>query len=153
MRNEELAKDSVHSFYVCQDAYTRLEVSDSEIVIMLLPTSPLRTAASIQGCVNLLKGDVESVISAVKSPIQPGQLWVKKGLDYVQLFSGREKNTQSQDWEKTYCINGSIYVCTVETLKKYQSFYSQKLELYEMSEEESLDINTEREFEILEKLL
>ena len=55
--------------------------------------------------------------------------------------------------QKFYRLNGAIYISKVTTLKKLGSFYGKNSYAYIMKQSESIDIDTELDFEYADFLL
>ena len=71
-RPEELAMDDTPSLPVFQHAIEHLE---GDIIVILQPTSPLRTGADIDGAIELITG-CDSVMSVYKEGIPNGAVYV-----------------------------------------------------------------------------
>jgi N-acylneuraminate cytidylyltransferase len=127
---------------------------EPDFIVLLQPTSPLRTSIDIDEAVALyLEGDCESVISVAESAHPPyWNMILKDG--YLQPLFGQESLTnRRQDFPKTYLPNGAIYIASPSILKLNRSFYTLKTKPYYMSQEKSLDIDTEIDLLIAEILI
>jgi N-acylneuraminate cytidylyltransferase len=63
-------------------------------------------------------------------------------------------STRSQDLEPVYIVNGSFYLVTAKDLRKYKSFFiEESIPLVINSKIESLDIDTEQDWEFAEYCL
>ena len=126
-----------------------------ELVVYLQPTSPMRSAADIDAAVKLLRDtDADSVVS-VKAVTEHPQ-WMKK-MDGEQrissLFEELEITTARQNLEKSYLLNGAIYLSTTEALLKHRNFYGADTRGYLMPEERSIDIDTLNDFLMAQALI
>lgn len=124
------------------------------IIVLLQPTSPLRTFQDIDSAIELfLNKKCGSVISVFEAEFN---FWWAFGIksDYLKPFFGWEKFfSRSQDLPKLYMPNGAIYIAAPETLKKYNSFYTKENILpYIMPKERSVDIDYEIDFKLTELL-
>jgi len=156
-RPKELATDTAKTIDVI---FHLLDVLKKEkyypkIVVLLQPTSPLRTFQDIDSAVKLfLNKKCRSVISVFEAE---ANFWwameIKKS--YLKPFFTWEKFfARSQDLPKVYTPNGAIYISTPEILKKYKSFYIKNEILpYIMPKERSIDIDYEIDFKLAELII
>ena len=126
-----------------------------ELVVYLQPTSPMRSAADIDAAVKLLHDrNADSVVS-VKAVTEYPQ-WMKK-MDGEQrispLFEELEITAARQNLEKSYILNGAIYLSTTEALLKHRNFYGSDTRGYLMPEERSIDIDTLNDFLMAQALI
>jgi CMP-N-acetylneuraminic acid synthetase len=124
---------------------------DKTIVILLQPTSPLRTTEDIDNSINIfLQGKCESVISVCK--INHSPLWsFKLEDDYLKSFYRQEYlEKRRQELPILYTPNGAIYISTPKSLHKYLSFFGKKIIPYIMPFERSIDIDSEEDFNLAE---
>jgi len=120
-------------------------------IIVLQPTSPLRTSDDIDNAINLFyeKG-ADSVISFVKAshPI----LWHKAINEHGQIIENSyQQFSNRQDLEITYYPNGAIYIFSKEMVFANLS-YSDKTYAYLMPKERSIDIDDISQFNYAEYL-
>lgn len=156
-RPVELAGDNSATIDVVKHVIEALKEKENyipEIIVLLQPTSPLRTTEDIDNTIELFEdNDCESVISVceVKKPlywnfkIEGGYLEPIFGVQYFKM--------RRQDIEKTYVPNGAIYISKPRTLYKYKSFYCKRTIPYVMPLERSIDIDEEIDFKLAEFLL
>ena len=131
----------------------KAERYNPEIVVLLQPTSPLRTTNDINGAIQLfLKNKCEAVISFHESD---SILWsFKMGKKYLKPILGDKYLKQrSQDLTKVYVPNGALYVFTPKNLLKYKSFYAKDLLPYIMSSQRSMDIDREIDLKLAELIM
>lgn len=125
-----------------------------EIVVLLQPTSPLRSSGDIDNAVIIfLKNSCETVMSVctANSPIYRS---LKLKRQYLKPVLGQKYVlARSQNLPKIYIANGAIYISTPKIIKKYQSVYTSKILPYFMPEEKSIDIDDELDFKKAEKLM
>ena len=147
MRPNELATDETQSIYAVIDLINTLKVYDDnyDYVILLQPTSPLRTAKDIDKAFRLLiKSEIDAVISVCKSEHSP--LWsnkLPKDMDMSNFISESIRNNRSQDLEQYYRLNGAIYICNIQRLLNEKTFnIKSKCKAYVMNRENSIDIDT-----------
>ena len=154
-RPKELAKDESPTI----DAiFHTLEVLKSEnynpdIIILLQPTSPLRTTKDIDNAMELfLNTNCESVVSVCELKHSPYWCFeIEKG--YLKsLFGDEYLRRRRQDLENVYMPNGAMYISTPENLRKYKGFYCLRTIPYIMPPERGIDIDNEVDFMLAELL-
>ena len=155
-RPQELAKDKSPTIDTIYHAFNVLEKENysPDVVVLLQPTSPLRTAVDIDNAIKLfLDGKCESVVSVCEMEHPP--YWsLKTEEGYLKpLFDAKYFRIRRQDLEKAYMPNGAIFVSTLQILYKYKSFYCEKIIPYVMLAERSVDIDTEMDFLLAELLV
>lgn len=125
-----------------------------ENIIVLQPTSPLRTCQNLNEAFQLFyEKEADSVVSVCEcehSPLLSNTLSDDRNMFG---FIPRENNRRRQDLEKYYRLNGAIYISKSSVLKQIQSFYGTKSYAYIMSRLESIDIDTRLDFEYAEFLM
>lgn len=139
-RPVELAADDTPSAEVIRHALES-EIK-CDVLVLLQPTSPLRTAEHIDEALTLLMaGTANSVVSVCESPVAPELLFRlgDKGMLSPVLESQQGRR---QDFQKTYLLNGAIYGAHVSDLESVAySFSSLTAHPYIMRREDSLDID------------
>ncbi|MGI2201452.1 cytidylyltransferase domain-containing protein [Shewanella baltica] len=128
---------------------------DADIVIILQPTSPLRTSEHIDRAVELfIKKQAQSVVSV--TPCEHSPLWTntlpKNGS--VHNFIRPEALKRSQELEKFYRFNGAIYIFDTKILIEQQKIcYTSLSYAYLMENSVSFDIDHKLDFELAEFIL
>jgi N-acylneuraminate cytidylyltransferase/CMP-N,N'-diacetyllegionaminic acid synthase len=159
LRPEHLATDSALAIdvylYTC-DRLMSLGAGPISDFVTLQPTSPLRLAEDVDAAISLFREkNADSVISVTESA-RPFE-WLRSiGSDGVLRKleppeSGVLRNRQ--ECEKTYMVNGAIYVFKCELLKESRDYYSEMTFPYVVPPERSVDIDTILDFEIAEYLM
>lgn len=154
-RPEELATDEAKTIDVIFHVLNALkeEGYTSDIVVLLQPTSPLRTVNDIDRAIELFLGsDGESVVGVSEFNSAYWSFKIEKG-HLKPLFDKRYLRTMRQDLDKVYIPNGAIYISTPQMLYKYESFYCDRTVPYIMPAERSIDIDTEVDFMLAELLM
>ena len=152
VREAQLAQDATPTIDVVLDVLARLP--GYEWVVLLQPTSPLRTAQDMEGaiqrCLDAKAPSCASVSLAEESPY-----WMfTQGSDarLVPLLP-HAAAVRRQDLPPVYSLNGAIYVARSEWLRKERKFLSNETVGYEMPAERSLDIDSESDFLQVQKLM
>lgn len=124
------------------------------IIILLQPTSPLRTSLDIDCSLNIfLKNKCDSVISVCEFSHSPYWGLKMKGEYLKPVFGNKYLKKRRQDLPTIYLPNGAIFISTPQYLKKHRTFYSEKTIPYIMPAERSIDIDTELDFKLAELIL
>ncbi len=159
MRPPELARDNTPTIPVMQDLVRRLEAAGEryDATFLLQPTNPLRTAADIDGAVDLLETTgADSVISFVdtgerhparmKSVDETGRV-----LDppFAEPFEGMPR----QQLPKLYLRDGSVYLTRRDVLMEQNSLKGADCRAWIMPEERSWNIDTPFDLFIVEQMM
>jgi len=156
MRPKELATDEAGSVDVILHALKYLEDADNyspDIVVLLQPTSPLRTTEETDKALELFfTNKYDSLISVYEAPKH--YLWLFESKeDFLRPFACLRSKLADNKPHKFYVPNGAIYIANSETLKKNKTFYTKKLSYFVMPYERSIDIDTELDLIIAETIL
>ena len=127
-----------------------------DYLILLQPTSPLRTSKHIEEAFTLLgKTDAMGAISVCQTehPTEwMGKLSSNGSLD--SFFRQTELDKQSQLFSPSYQINGAIYIVPVKQfLEERTLFLSSGMVAYVMERIDSVDIDDEYDLRLAEWLL
>lgn len=151
MRPDSLASDEAKTFDVVRHAiqWFREQGSEFDAVVLLQPTSPLRTQQHIQEAIQLFeKHDAQAVVSVCRldHPVEwCAQLGSKGSMEFFGQNLGAQK--YSQDLAATFRLNGAIYVYNIEKLLDHDGFfYNKKTIAYEMDIPSSIDVDTHEDF-------
>lgn len=148
-----LASDTASSSDVVMHALDILP--GYEVVVLLQPTSPLRTAADIEAAFErfAISGAPAcvSVCIAAQSPY-----WMFELSDNQKLMSPIEMSagvTRRQDLPAVYALNGAIYVADTTWLRQSRTFLTRDTVASVMPTERSVDIDTPADFEAFQRAL
>jgi len=126
-----------------------------EILMLLQPTSPLRDANDIDSAVKMFLEDdsADSLISVSKFNHNP--FWSFKIEDKFlsPAFNEEFLNKRRQELPELFLPNGAIYIIKTSELLEKNSFYVEKTKPFLMSEEKSLDIDTELDLKLVKCLI
>ncbi len=152
VREPQLAEDTTPTIDVVLDALNRFPAY--EWVVLLQPTSPLRTSQdidrAIERCVSLNAPSCVSVCLAQESPYW---MFTLNQDAHLAPLLPNQAVIRRQDLPPVYSLNGAIYVANAEWLKRERKFLTLETVAYEMPVERSLDIDTESDFLQLKILL
>lgn len=131
------------------------ELPDYDYVILLQPTSPLRSVEDIDGCIDAMLGfDAPSCVSVTEPEKSPYWMYNLQGNHRLQpLIPQVSKASRRQDLKKVYALNGAVYVASVDTLAEAKSFVTDDTVAYIMPKNRSYDIDTEEDFLICDLLM
>lgn len=147
-RPAHLASDVATSIDVVLHALNQLP--GYEYVVLLQPTSPLRTAADIDAAFELMiESGAPSCLSVCDVDQSPYWMYrVVAGNKLERLLSEVDMVTRRQDLPPIYVLNGAIYIAHIDWLRANKSFISEDTVAYVMPKERSLDIDTAQDFDI-----
>ena len=140
LRPIELADDHISAVEVLKHAVLTLKFDG--IVILLQPTSPLKSIEDVFTGINLIKDKKNAVIS-VKKYIHNSNLttFSKPGEKFIPL---------SKSNKDIYVPNGAVYIADSDWLMNNSSFYSEEVSTFEMPLNRSEDIDYEYQFKTAE---
>lgn len=122
-----------------------LQIHDSyvpDIVLILQPTSPLRTTKIIDKSIRLLKNSNATSVLGVTNIKQHPYLSFSLKSKYLKPFkSNFKKYYQRQRFTKLFYPTGSIYTFWLRTLKKYGDYYGPRIKPLIIPYEDSIDID------------
>lgn len=155
-RPSELASDTASSIDVLLHAVKYAEQFDSfDIICLLQPTSPLRTALDIDNAIKLyIDKKAQGIVSMTQCEHSP--LWstpLENENDFKSFIS-QLQNTRSQDLPSYYQLNGAIYLVDKNVfLKQKKLFLEEDYYPYIMPAVNSVDIDTQMDFEYVSLIL
>ncbi|HHC6478574.1 TPA: acylneuraminate cytidylyltransferase family protein [Vibrio parahaemolyticus] len=146
-RPSELATDTASSIDVISHAISWLaqkEVQKYKGMILLQPTSPLRTSRHIKEAIELYESSTANFVISVFEPTHtPIKAYLENEDGTVSgLYSNEAPYQRRQDLPKAYQPNGAIYAFSIDEFKLNNHFPRNKVFPYVMSEVESADIDT-----------
>lgn len=147
LRPPHLATDTASSLDVVMHALQELPGYD--LLLLLQPTSPLRSSSDIDAACELLVAHrapaCVSVTPAHESPYWMYSVGPDQALKpVVELPAGI---TRRQDLPAAYSLNGAIYLARTEWLQQSRSFLTPQTVALVMPAQRSLDIDTLEDFE------
>ncbi len=161
-RPADMACDRASVWPVVRHATEALEAQEGkayDAVVLLQPTSPLRQAEDIDGCIQqLFSLDAELVLTGCLSKASPyfNLLEPKAMLPWVQPMAQYPKAgiPRRQEAAPVYSINGAIYALKRETLETLENqMLLDRLAIYEMPSHRSVDIDHREDWLLAEALL
>ncbi|EHD0094493.1 acylneuraminate cytidylyltransferase family protein [Vibrio vulnificus] len=158
IRPPELATDTSSSTDVIRHAldFYRAQGEEFDFVLLLQPTSPIRSADDIRHAIEQLKAHTADAVVSV-CPCDHSPLWANTLPDdrsMADFIRHEVSQLRSQDLPDYYRINGAIYLTKVSRFYQENSlFLSSNIFAYVMDNESSVDIDHELDFLIAETVL
>ncbi len=152
IRPDELSTDSATSINVIIHSldYFKAQGTYFDYVILLQPTSPLRSSDDIGKAFELISDKTSAVVSVCKSEHPPSWMYTLSNESYINK-NAEEENTNTP--ATFYRLNGAIYISKTNDLYKNKSFIGSKTKAFIMPAEKSIDIDTRIDFELCKILL
>jgi len=160
LRPAVLASDTAKSLDVARHVIEWLsehESWDADIVVLLQPTSPLRTSRHIDEAFGLLSPDAQSVVSVIEVPhrFKPwAVLTVEQG--FAHDYESRDlpfDRFRRQGQPSLYARNGPAVVVSRAATIATGSFYGERCVLYPMTVADSVDIDDVADLHEADRLL
>jgi CMP-N,N'-diacetyllegionaminic acid synthase len=149
LRPQELSTDTATSAAVLQHALNSYEADAGAVaaVLLLQPTSPFRSAASIRDAVAHFRAQAEDDVRAVVSvsPVQQHPAWCFHLTgEAMEPFLGWDGLRQrSQDLKPAFALNGSIYILPAPMVRRGEALLQPGLRPFVVADpQEALDIDT-----------
>ncbi len=157
-RPEAISRDETPMIEVLQHALQHLDREESyrpSIVVLLQPTSPLRTSRHIDGAVDLLTaGSGDTVVSVVPVPHQFNPVSVMKIVEgRLESFLPGTPILRRQDKPAVYARNGPAVLASRAGVIAGGRLYGDIVLPYLMRSEESIDIDSRDDLALAEFLL
>ena len=157
LRSERTSSDTASSWDAVDEVLNnyRLQGKSFDALMLLQPTSPLRTADNIREAYEEMRRlNANSVISLCEmehSPLQSNILPENHSLD--EFVRPSSKGKRRQDLNTYYRFNGAIYLVNVAYFLESHDIFRERSYAYIMNRRDSIDIDDELDFMIAEYLL
>lgn len=155
LRPADLAQDDSKAIDVYRYTIKLLEEKDSSVVsnvIILQPTSPLRTVEDIDKAIRLFElKEAYSVISMCEAdkPIE----WAKEiSSEGIVKQTITQSNENRQEYSKKFYPNGAVFVFSREAIESGE-YYSSNTFGYVMERKRSLDIDDQFDFDLAKLII
>jgi CMP-N-acetylneuraminic acid synthetase len=157
-RPAELSGDASAHIDVVLHALAWLEENQDyrpDYVMLLQPTSPLRTSEDIDDAIELaVRRRAEAVVSVVETHAHP---YLTRRIDsegrLVEFLACPIAYARRQDLPEAYAINGAIYFNQPASLRADRTFTPASALAYVMPPERSLQIDTPWDLELVDLVL
>lgn len=154
-RPDYIATDTASSYDVIRHAIDFYEQSgiNYDRVLLLQPTSPFRTETHIRDALFLYQPGLDMVVSVKIARANPYFTLFEETCDGFLIPSKPGNFLRRQDCPVVYEYNGAIYIMNMQSLKKKPNCNFSKIRKYVMTEEDSLDIDTNLDWIVAEVIL
>jgi len=158
IRPAELASDTASTIDVIFHAITWLKEYENyrpEYILLLQPTSPLRSSEDINGAIQILKNkDALAVVSVCETDHHPWWSSTLPGNSNMKDFIRPDiLNKRRQDLPVFYQLNGAIYLADTDYLHKCNGFFGPETFAYKMTKSRTVDIDSDLDFKLAALLL
>jgi CMP-N-acetylneuraminic acid synthetase len=152
MRPVELATDETPGIDPVLHAIEMLPYHDT--VLLLQPTSPLRSTQDIMGVLALAaEAKPPSIVSVCEPEDHPAWMYRMDVGRRLERLSGMPEIARRQDLPPVYALNGAIYYARADWLVTQRSFVGPGTLGYPMAAADSVDIDTPLDWKLAELLL
>jgi CMP-N,N'-diacetyllegionaminic acid synthase len=125
-----------------------------DYLVYLQPTSPFRSTADIDGCIErLASSDADACVSVQPVGERPEWMYYLTPDDRIKPVIGRFDVTRRQDLRACYRLNGAVYATRVEAFERAGTFLTERTLSYVMPPERSIDLDEPADFEAAEAWL
>ena len=156
MRPEELARDETSMIPVITHVISSLAQKNEiyDIVVLLQPTTPLRTHEDIDAAVDLLvKSKADSVVSVYLVEDNHPIRMYKISDGFLKPYDKEPEGNLRQDLPDVFHRNGAVYACRCSQIIEKRSLFGNKILPYFMPKERSVNIDDEFDLKIADFLL
>lgn len=151
IRPTELAQDDTPTLAAVLHALDCLP--DFDAVLLLQPTSPLRSAHDIRDCMSLADDGAHSVISVCEAQTHPYWAYLLTKSGRLEPFLHRPTVARRQDLPPAYALNGALYFARTDWLRSTGAFVGPDSLAYVMPASRSLDLDTPLDWKVAELLI
>lgn len=150
-RPAELATDTAQGVDVVLHALD--EMPDADAVVLLQPTSPLRSVDDIDRAIELWDAGGAIVVAVTEAAQSPYLMYRLAEGGLVPVLKERSDDTNRQRVPTTYVLNGAVYVADRAALLAERAFMTPATRPYVMPAERSVDLDDEADWQYAEFLL
>lgn len=156
MRPADLATDSSGSREVMLDAMNWADARGIayDCVVLLQPTSPLRTADDVRAALELYTPQVDMVVSVEPAACNPYYNCFETDADgFLHISKGDGLLTRRQDAPPAWTYNGAVYVINPQSLRAMPMGSFGRRVPSPMPAERSIDLDTPRDWAVAEAIM
>lgn len=153
MRPEALSGDRADSLSALLHALDAQHIHEGSVVL-LQPTSPLRTAGHIRQAMQLFdaQGRTGAVVAACPAEHHPYKTLIQNETGmYQAVHHMADLSAARQSLPAAFRPNGAVYINDIAQLQMTRSFFAEPLQLYLMNEKDSVDIDVESDLMLAEQ--
>ena len=157
IRPPHLANDDAPMFSVVEHALNWLKKNENywpDALMILHPTSPLRTAQHIDGAImEFEKKNVDTLVSVSEPLEHPMEMVYFENTKMKFALERKETSGIRQEYRKYCFLNGAIYISKIDTLLEQKTLLSGSIAPYLIDTIDSIDIDTTADLVIADCLL
>lgn len=159
IRPADLASDTASSMDVVLHALDHVEAAGEhvDLVCMLEPTSPQRTAADVLAAMDRLLStpEAESIVGVCRTEGgHPAFLARMNGAHFIRPYEGdRFVFKRRQEIDDVYFFEGSMYIARTASLRERRSFYHERTLGHVMPKWKSFEVDDLTDLTIIEALM
>jgi CMP-N-acetylneuraminic acid synthetase len=152
-RPADLASDTAQNNGVVRHVIDSFP-SQHRHLVLLQPTSPLRSAAQIDACIEPLAGGAaRSAMTITPVEHHPGKAVYLNG-DLIEPFTNdADMEARRQEMREVYRQNGAVYAIGVEDFLAHDRFYLRPCHGVVVPAEDSIDIDSEIDLMLAQLIL
>ena len=149
VRPAELAQDETPGIDPVLHAMSKFP--NYEIVVLLQPTTPLRSILDIDGCIeHCLAKNANACVSVTQVEENPYWMYtLSDDGEMHRLIQTDKIFNRRQDLPIVYIPNGAVYVAYRDWLLLHRTFLTEQTFGFVMPQERSLDIDTEQDIQLM----
>lgn len=130
------------------------EIPGYDLIVLLQPTSPLRTAEDIDGCIAMLhQKNASTAVTVAEAEVVPQWLFHLDPESRLQPIMPGDLPHRRQAAGKVFTLNGAVYVGTREAYSTASALVGPETIAYVMPRERSIDVDTLFDLKVCETLL
>lgn len=156
LRPAELATDKSGTYEVLLHAldFYRSKGVEYDVLVLLQPTSPFRKTEDVKAALDIYSPDIDMVVTVKEASSNPYyNCYETDGNGFLAISKGDGKFSRRQDAPKVWEYNGAVYVINVASLRKMTLGEFRRRRMSVMDSVRSVDLDTEIDWLIAEKLL
>lgn len=153
-RPKELAKDDSPTIDTINHVLRSLKDYKPEIIVLLQPTSPLRTVEDIDQTIKtLLETNADSVETFCEIEHHPASMFIIDENNDAYPLDKENYKKMYQDLPKVFRENGAVYAVKTDVLTRENTFYGKRHKACIIPKERSVDIDDMASLRLAEFLL
>ncbi len=130
------------------------ELPEFDWVLLLQPTSPLRSAEDINAIIELcVRTRAESAVSVCKLESHPEWMYEIGPQGQLVKLPARMSKFTTDNAQQIHVLNGALYLARVDWLRQTKAFIGSETQAFVMPQERSADIDTQMDWDWVEFLM
>jgi len=156
IRPDSLSQDRTPSIDVVEHAldFFSLKQEYFDVLVLLEPTSPLRTAKDLNNAMTLFIDHYDTYDALISvGKVEREHPSIMKLIEEENFLKPFEKEEKSQKAKEAFFPYGVIYASKVSTLREMKTFYPEKILPYCIQRWQNFEIDDEVDFLCIEKIM